>query len=92
MRAMVEEVGWAARGACRGSDPELFFPLTQSAEQEARAKAVCERCPVLTECRAYAVRAAEPEGIWGGLTVRERRGLRFPAGWRRASPDSAPVA
>ncbi|MEU6738818.1 WhiB family transcriptional regulator [Streptosporangium sandarakinum] len=83
MRRMTPEIGWAVRGACRASDPELFFPLTQSAEQEARAKAVCARCPVLTDCRAYAVRSGEPEGIWGGLTVRERRGLRFPAGWRR---------
>ncbi|MEU4539758.1 WhiB family transcriptional regulator [Streptosporangium sp. NPDC023825] len=29
----------------------MFFPLTQSAEHEARAKAVCERCPVLKESR-----------------------------------------
>ncbi|GAA3414378.1 WhiB family transcriptional regulator [Streptosporangium vulgare] len=40
---------------------------------------------MLKECRAYALRAAEPEGIWGGLTVRERRSLRFPAGWRQAA-------
>nr|BFE86401.1 hypothetical protein GCM10020093_090020 [Planobispora longispora] len=70
-------------GGLPGSDPELFFPLSPSAEQEARAKAVCAGCPVLDECRAYAVRAGEPEGIWGGLTVQERRGLRFPAGWRQ---------
>ncbi|MFF4411508.1 WhiB family transcriptional regulator [Streptosporangium sp. NPDC001559] len=83
MRKMVGQIGWAVRGACRASDPELFFPLAQAVEQEARAKAVCSGCPVLGECRAYALRAAEPEGIWGGLTVQERRGLRFPAGWRR---------
>ncbi|GAA4179102.1 WhiB family transcriptional regulator [Streptosporangium oxazolinicum] len=92
MRMTVREIGWAARGACATSDPELFFPLTPSAEHEARAKAVCERCPVLEECRAYALRAAEPEGIWGGLTVRERRGLRFPSGWRQAATGRAPVA
>lgn len=83
MRNTVREIGWATRGACRASDPELFFPLAPSAEQEARAKAVCADCPVLAECRAYALREAEPEGIWGGLTVQERRGLRFPAGWRQ---------
>ncbi|GIH89542.1 WhiB family transcriptional regulator [Planobispora siamensis] len=83
MRMNVREIGWAARSACRGSDPELFFPLSPSAEQESRAKAICARCPVMDDCRAYAVRAGEPEGIWGGLTVQERRGLRFPAGWRR---------
>ncbi|MEV8633356.1 WhiB family transcriptional regulator [Streptosporangium sp. NPDC051023] len=83
MRRMVREIGWVVRGACRASDPELFFPLAQSAEQEARAKAVCSGCPVLAECRAYALRVAEPEGIWGGLTVQERRSLRFPSGWRQ---------
>ncbi|MDP9846654.1 WhiB family redox-sensing transcriptional regulator [Streptosporangium lutulentum] len=83
MRMTIREIGWATRGACREIDPEVFFPLTQSAEHEARAKAVCERCPVLKECRAYAIREGEPEGIWGGLTVKERRGLRFPSGWRQ---------
>ncbi|MBG0813513.1 WhiB family transcriptional regulator [Planomonospora sp. ID82291] len=85
MRRTVREIGWAVRGACRESDPELFFPVAPSPEQEERAKAVCAGCPVLADCRAYAVRVGEPEGIWGGLTVRERRGLRFPPGWRRAA-------
>lgn len=62
MRKTVREIGWAIRGACRASDPELFFPLAQSVEQEARAKAVCAECPVLTDCRAYAVRAGSPRG------------------------------
>lgn len=84
MRKTIREIGWATRGACRTSDPELFFPLTQSAEHEAPAKAVCERCRVLKECRSYAIQAGEPEGIWGGLTVRERRSLRFPSGWRES--------
>jgi WhiB family redox-sensing transcriptional regulator len=85
VRMTIREIGWATRGACRASDPELFFPLTQSAEHEARAKAVCERCPVLKECRAYAIQEGEPEGIWGGLTVKERRSLRFPSGWRQSA-------
>ncbi|MFC7590076.1 WhiB family transcriptional regulator [Nonomuraea antimicrobica] len=51
--------------------------------QEARAKAVCATCQVMEECRAYALRAGESEGIWGGLTPEERRRTRFPEGWRR---------
>ncbi|MFI6792528.1 WhiB family transcriptional regulator [Nonomuraea sp. NPDC050383] len=78
----LEETGWLRGGACRSSDPELFFPLAPSAVQERRAKAVCARCEVLSECRAYAIRAGETEGIWGGLTPEERRRSRFPAGWR----------
>ncbi|MEW9546861.1 WhiB family transcriptional regulator [Nonomuraea sp. NPDC050783] len=76
------EIGWLRRGACRSSDPDLFFPLAPSPLQEARAKAVCAGCQVLQECRSYALRAGEPEGIWGGLTPQERRRSRFPAGWR----------
>lgn len=37
------------------------------------AAELCAACPVLVECRAYAVAAREPEGLWGGLGPRERR-------------------
>ncbi|MFI0417822.1 WhiB family transcriptional regulator [Spongiactinospora sp. 9N601] len=83
MREASGEIGWARRGACRSSDPELFFPPAPSLDQETRAKAVCGRCPVMAECRAYALRAGEREGIWGGMTPQERRRSRFPANWRR---------
>jgi WhiB family redox-sensing transcriptional regulator len=56
----------------------LFFPLAPSADQERRAKAVCAGCPVVMECRVYALRVGEREGIWGGLTPKERR-RRFSA-------------
>jgi WhiB family redox-sensing transcriptional regulator len=38
-----------------------------------RAKAVCQVCPVKSECRDYALTIKEPYGIWGGLTETERR-------------------
>ncbi|MEV4168550.1 WhiB family transcriptional regulator [Nonomuraea sp. NPDC049709] len=79
----LEEISWLRRGACRSSDPDLFFPLAPTPLQEARAKAVCASCQVMQECRAYALRAGESEGIWGGLTPEERRRARFPEGWRR---------
>ncbi|MCG5217267.1 WhiB family transcriptional regulator [Streptosporangium sp. KLBMP 9127] len=82
MKGVAAEIGWASRGACRTSDPELFFPLASSAEQVRRAKAICGACQVISECRAYALRAGEREGIWGGLTPEERRRSRFPQGWR----------
>jgi WhiB family redox-sensing transcriptional regulator len=79
----LEEIGWLRRGACRSSDPELFFPLAPSPVQEARAKAVCATCQVLDECRSYALKAGEADGIWGGLTPEERRRCRLPAGANR---------
>ncbi|NUR93587.1 MAG: WhiB family transcriptional regulator [Nonomuraea sp.] len=79
------EIGWLRRGACRSSDPELFFPLAPTPAQEAQAKRICAGCQVLQECRSYALRAGEAEGIWGGLTPQERRRSRFPAGWRSSA-------
>jgi WhiB family redox-sensing transcriptional regulator len=82
-REAAREARWASRGSCRTSDPELFFPDAPFPEHEALAKAICAACPVIAECRSYAVRAGESEGIWGGLTTAERRRLRFPPGWRQ---------
>jgi WhiB family redox-sensing transcriptional regulator len=39
---------WHSEAACRGVDPELFFPVGESGpalRQTRRAKAVCRRCP-----------------------------------------------
>lgn len=47
-------------------------------EQEAVAAAVaeavagCHRCPVLEECREYALAAKEAHGVWGGLDMVDR--------------------
>jgi WhiB family redox-sensing transcriptional regulator len=69
---------WRDRAACRSEDPELFFPIGDDGPalvQVAQAKAICARCPVVAECLSFALMAV-PEGVAGGLTVEERRGLR----------------
>lgn len=67
---------WRHRAACRGVDPELFFPAADSGPlyeaQVVEARAVCVGCPVRTECLGFAL-AALPYGIAGGLTPGERR-------------------
>ena len=66
---------WRLRAACRFTDPDLFFPISDSGkglEQTAKAKAVCAGCEVRRECLAFAVRARERHGIWGGMTEQER--------------------
>ena len=71
---------WMARAACRGTDPEFFFPVSvkgAAAEQVRSAKAVCGRCEVLADCLSYALRAM-PHGIWGGTTWEERIVMRMP--------------
>jgi len=62
---------WAELASCRSLSPELFFPRT--ANDEEAAKAVCAGCPVQSACLDHALAVAEPYGIWGGMTLRERR-------------------
>ena len=76
---------WRSAAACRSADPELFFPLSESGkalEQIAEAKAICADCPVRRQCLEFALRT-RPDGIWGGLTERERQRGRRPAGDNR---------
>jgi WhiB family transcriptional regulator, redox-sensing transcriptional regulator len=71
--------GWATQGACRHSDPEIFFPVSRTgpaAGQVARAKAVCSRCPVRGECLEFALESGQDSGVWGGTSEDERRTLR----------------
>jgi WhiB family redox-sensing transcriptional regulator len=68
---------WQLQGACRGSDPELFFhPEGERgparANRELAAKAICASCPVLQQCAAHALLVREPYGVWGGMSEEER--------------------
>ena len=67
---------WANRAACLGAEPEVFFPVGSggmAASDVAAAKAICSQCPVLHDCRDYALRSRQPFGVWGGLDEEERR-------------------
>ena len=68
---------WQLDGACRAASPETFFhpegergPARRN--RDAAAKALCQGCPVLQQCRAHALRVREPYGVWGALTEEER--------------------
>ena len=61
---------WSARGACRRLPTEIFFP-TRGEDVEA-ARAVCAACPVVGECRAYALAVPGLKGIWAGMSECER--------------------
>ena len=67
------EVIWRSLGACRGLDPELFFPETE--DQADVAKTVCQGCDVRISCLEHALASREKVGVWGGSTERERRRL-----------------
>ena len=71
----VKGLDWRHHGACIGEDPELFFPSGHHAvdgQQVQTAKSVCKRCPVMDECRKWAIESGIVFGIWGGQTEDER--------------------
>ena len=79
-RAKCRSVGLATAGACREENPELFFhpegergPSRRN--RESAAKAVCARCPVVTECAVHALAVREPYGVWGGLSEDDREAV-----------------
>jgi WhiB family redox-sensing transcriptional regulator len=83
MSKTTHEEHWTDRAICRGTDPDLFFPIGYTAEvlqeQQRNAKAICANCPVTAACLTWALRVGEPDGIWGGTTPEERRHLRRAA-------------
>ena len=65
-------MSWQDQARCRGVDPAIFFPERGEAAVLQAAKRLCSECNVIDECRAYALEAREPMGIWGGMSARER--------------------
>lgn len=64
-------LSWRQHSACRGVDPEIFYPGTD--EEAGPAKAICETCVVRETCLDHALNLRERDGVWGGATERERR-------------------
>ena len=64
---------WRQRAACQGLDPDIFYPVSEDNAEE--AKAICAQCSVRQVCLEFALVNREREGVWGGLTDRERRRL-----------------
>jgi WhiB family transcriptional regulator, redox-sensing transcriptional regulator len=94
--ALLDYWEWQLQAACRGMDVSMFFHPPEErnqarADRIAQAKAICNSCPAIDECRAHALQVREPYGVWGGLSEDERANLlglaslRYPAaagtGW-----------
>ncbi len=80
-RPLVSSYDWQTAGLCRTTDPEEFFPGDaergrRRLTREARAKALCAKCPVRKACLEHAMAVHEPYGVWGGTTPEERADLR----------------
>jgi WhiB family transcriptional regulator, redox-sensing transcriptional regulator len=68
---------WRERALCPQVDPELFFPPQGCPAAAKRAKNICAHCEVRRECLNDALANNEAFGIWGGLSERERRRLKY---------------
>ena len=67
----MKNLSWRDHAACRGVDPDIFYPVTE--EESEVAKEICALCSVRTACLEHALSGREKEGVWGGATEKERR-------------------
>jgi WhiB family redox-sensing transcriptional regulator len=63
-----------------GIDPRWFEPSWGEGADKwhgmDKARAICQGCPVLFECRTWAIGVKGLEGMWGATTPEERKQLR----------------
>ena len=66
---------WRTGAACRNMGPERWHPeREESAEAVAKLRAVCADCPARGACLRQGI--TELHGVWGGLSVEQRKTLR----------------
>lgn len=73
---------WIEEGSCRDRPRQLWFQEGNSKRAKInteRAIQICNSCPVVQECRTYAMRN-EAYGTWGGLSELDREILRLQNG------------
>ena len=77
---------WADRAECRGiRDTSIFFPEIERGNCNPavwnEARSICERCGVRVQCLESQMPFEEitgrRDGMWGGLTPKERDALAY---------------
>ena len=61
---------WRQQSLC-ADQTDIFF----SGKRIDEAKSICGQCPVQSQCLDFAIRNDIPDGVWGGLTRKERKAL-----------------
>jgi WhiB family redox-sensing transcriptional regulator len=64
---------WQLQANCDETNTELFFSELKSKVE--KAKAICNSCPVKSECLEFALNDGIEFGIFGGVTASERKSL-----------------
>ncbi len=63
---------WHADAACREAPADVSWFIERGGDP-GPARAVCQRCLVVDECREWALdQGPELQGIWGGMSRAER--------------------
>lgn len=71
----IDRPEWVESAACYGIGWDLFFPDRPDAKKSiAKAKKICDGCPVIGPCLEYALETNSP-GIWAGTGPRERQSI-----------------
>ena len=65
------ERDWRHLAACKGMDPNIFFPTRGGNDTLGLARNVCASCPVRTQC--FQEGCTEYAGVWGGKSSTQRR-------------------
>ena len=79
---------WMQQAVCKQVDPDLFVGdghANDLRHRHTKAIKICKTCPVIFQCREYALRLAADSpvfGVWGGLTAAElnRQARRHQSG------------
>lgn len=90
-----DDQAWRALAACAGTDPDLWYPplvvrrvvrkhLSDVVPDDCAA--CCARCPVLDDCRTWAI-TSELYGVWAGTSETWRYAERARLGIRLADDD-----
>jgi len=68
------DLQWQDRAKCKGTWTERWYVKADDRPDIiANLRHTCAQCPVLPECREYALAKPESFGFWGGMTNSERR-------------------
>lgn len=63
----------SAQALCAQTDPDAFFP--EKGGKTTDAKKVCAKCDIRLRCLEVAVINGERDGVFGGMSERQRRPL-----------------
>jgi WhiB family redox-sensing transcriptional regulator len=90
INAAVALDNWPDQAACKGKPAAIFFPIGSGSQSDlarrevgfdlyGTARAICAACPVIDQCRRYALSVVasgqQLDGCWAGTDERERREL-----------------